>query len=445
MNPDLVERIVRCPPLAALPRVAMDVLAAAERSDVTPRALARVVSRDPALVARILRTANSGACAPGRKVGNLEAAVELLGVEGVRTLALGLSLAGDLRKVRSHGGFDRQAYWRRSLYAGAAAEILAEEFGVPLRDEAFLAAVLMDIGMLALDHVLGAEYGRVTSSANSHEELCGLETRALGMNHAEVGAILAHRWLLPEVLAIPIAHHHSPAVVEGSATLKELTAVVRLAGRCADVYVDARPEWPLGDVRRTLAERYGVGEIACGTILYRIGMKTRELAPLFDLPAEDTGDHEAILRRASEALVRLTRGLAAAEGGSADKRRAARHARDGVITVYPCGQGRADRGLPARFHNASSRGIGLSTGQAMQPGDQFFVRLPQPEGGPVSILYTVLRCERMGDAAYRIGAELTCVLRQPAPAAAVAVGGRLTPGAPEEDVARIRRAILAPG
>jgi hypothetical protein len=302
----------------------------------------------------------------------------------------------------------------------------------------------MDIGMLALDRVLGAEYGRVTSSATSHEELCGLEGRALGINHAEVGAILAHRWLLPETLAVPIAHHHAPSVVEASAALKDLTALVRLAGRCADVYVDAKPEWALADVRRTLAERYDVGEIACGTILYRIGAKTRELAPLFDLPAEDTGDHEAILRRASDALVKLTRGLTAAEGGASDKRRAARHARDGVITVYPCGHGRADRGLPARFHNASSRGIGLSIGQAMHPGDQFFVRLPQSEGTPVSILYTVLRCEGAGDAAYRIGAELTCVLRQPS-AATTPPGGRLTLGAPAEDVARIRQAILASG
>jgi HD-like signal output (HDOD) protein len=441
MNAGLVERILQCPPLPTLPRVAMDVLSLAERPDVTTRALARVVSRDPALVAKILRTVNSGACAPGRKVGNLDRALELLGLEGIRTLVLGFSLAGDLRKTRSHGGFDRGAYWRRSVYAGAAAEILTDEFRLPLREEAFLAAVLMDIGMLALDRVLGEEYGGLTASAASHEDLCALEKASLGLTHAEVAEILAGRWALPEVLAIPIAHHHRPGAVESSSAVKDLTEVVALAGRCADVYVDARPEWPLADVRRTLLERYGVGEIACGTILYRIGVKTRELAPLFDVPVEDAGEHEAILKRATAGLQKLTRGLTSAGGSSPDKRRAARHARDGVITVYPCRDGQPGKGLPARFHNASTKGIGLSINEPLPPGDQFLVRLPQPEGPAASILYTVLRCERVGESAYRIGAELTCVLRpppeQPRP------GGRL--GRTEKDVDRIRRAILASG
>ena len=444
-NAGLVERILQCPPLPTLPRVAMDVLSLAERPDVSTRALARVVSRDPALVAKILRTVNSGACAPGHRIGNLDRALELLGPDGIRTLVLGFSLAGDLRKTRSHGGFDRGAYWRRSVYAGAAAEILADEFRPPLREEAFLAAVLMDIGMLALDRVLGEAYGRLTASAASHEDLCALEERSLGLTHARVAGILAGRWGLPDVLAIPIAHHHGPGGGAGSpAAAKELTEIVALAGRCADVYVDARPEWPLADVRRTLLDRYGVGEIACGTILYRIGVKTRELAPLFDVPVEEAAEHEAILKRATAGLQRLTRGLTAGGGGdgsSPDKRRSARHARDGVITVYPCRDGRPGKGLPARFHNASTKGIGLSIGEPLAPGDAFLVRLPQPEGPPASILYTVLRCERVGESACRIGAELTCVLRpppeQPRP------GGRL--GRREEDVDRIRRAILASG
>jgi HD-like signal output (HDOD) protein len=437
MNAGLVERIVRCPPLPTLPRVAVDVLAMTERPDVTTAALARVVSRDPALVAKILHTVNAGVCAPGPKIGNLDRALDLLGVEGVRTLVVGFSLAGDLRKVRSHGGFDRLGHWRRSIYAGAAAEILADEFRVPLREEAFLAAVLMDIGMLALDRVLGEDYGRLTASAASHEDLCVLERQALGMTHAEVAAVLAERWMLPDVLATPIAYHHRPGAVDG-AGVRELTEVVWLAGRCADVYVDAKPEWPLADVRRTLLERYGVGEIACGTILYRIGMKTRELAPLFDVPLEEAGDYEAILKRASDGLQKLTRGLTGAgEGG--DKRRAARHARDGVITVYPCGTGRPDKGVAARFHNASSRGIGLSIARSMAVGEQFQVRLPQPDGTTASILYTVLRCERVGESSYRIGAEFTCVLRPPAPQQ----GGRI--GGHDADVDRIRRAILASG
>ena len=261
------------------------------------------------------------------------------------------------------------------------------------------------------------------------------------MTHADVAKVLAEGWMLPDVLVTPIANHHRPGAVT-SAEARQLTEVVALAGRCADVYVDARPEWPLADVRRTLLERYNVGEIACGTILYRIGMKTQELAPLFDVPLDGAGDYEAILKRASDGLQKLTRGLTGSGEGGSDKRRAARHARDGVITVYPCGPaGGPGKGVAARFHNASSRGIGLSIGLAMTVGEQFQVRLAQPDGSTASILYTVLRCERVGETSYRIGAEFTCVLRPHADTTMTPMGGRLA--GHDADVARIRRAILA--
>jgi hypothetical protein len=76
----------------------------------------------------------------------------------------------------------------------------------------------------------------------------------------------------------------------------------------------------------------------------------------------------------------------------------------------------------------------------MAVGEQFLVRLPQPEGGSASILYTVLRCERVGETSYRIGAEFTCVMRPPVQATAPQ-GGRI--GGHDADVDRIRRAILA--
>jgi len=101
----------------------------------------------------------------------MDRALVVLGLEGVKTLVLGFSLVGDLKRVKSRGGFDHVAYWRRALYAGTAAKILAEEFRVPLVEEAFLAALLMDIGMLSLDRALGPEYGAIASRAKSHDAL----------------------------------------------------------------------------------------------------------------------------------------------------------------------------------------------------------------------------------------------------------------------------------
>ena len=75
-------------------------------------------------------------------------------------------------------------------------------------EEAFLSALLMDIGMLALDQVLGSGYAAITSKAPSHAGLGPMEMVALGTTHAEVTAALAEHWKLPPQLAIPMAHHH---------------------------------------------------------------------------------------------------------------------------------------------------------------------------------------------------------------------------------------------
>ena len=61
----------------------------------------------------------------------------------------------------------------------------------------------------------------------------------------------------------------------------------------------------------------------------------------------------------------------------------------------------AKQGALATEHNASTKGIGLSISEPLPPGDQFVVRLPQPEGPAASILYTVLRCDRVGVAIRR--------------------------------------------
>jgi len=225
INEGLIVRIMRSPPLPSLPRVAMDVLALAEDPNVSLPALAKVVARDPALTARILRTVNSSVYHVAHRIGNLERALVVLGIEGVKTLVLGFSLVGNLKRVKSRGSFDHQAYWRRSLYAAAAAKILSEEFHVALQEEAFLASLLMDIGMLALDRVLGKEYGATVARANSHDALAAVETQALGITHAEVAGVLADRWKLPEALSIPMTHHHTPHLLEDSA-IKEVAQIV---------------------------------------------------------------------------------------------------------------------------------------------------------------------------------------------------------------------------
>src|SRR5260221_4664507 len=151
MNDVLLQRIKQCPSLPSLPRVAIEVLNLAEDPKVALPALARIMSQDAALVAKTLKTVNSSFYGLSHKISGIDHALVVLGLEGIKTIVLGFSLVSDLKRAKPRGGFDHLAYWRRSIYAATAARVVAERFGVVMSEDAVIAALLMDIGMLALD------------------------------------------------------------------------------------------------------------------------------------------------------------------------------------------------------------------------------------------------------------------------------------------------------
>src|SRR2546423_6723798 len=124
MNEQLVKRIRACPNLPSLPSIAMQVLDLAQRPDIDIAEIARVISKDPALSGKILRTVNSSFYGRSQSVTTLTHALVILGLSAVKTLVLGFSLVSNLRTAATKG-FNHQAYWRRTVHAATAARTLA--------------------------------------------------------------------------------------------------------------------------------------------------------------------------------------------------------------------------------------------------------------------------------------------------------------------------------
>src|SRR5436853_1397363 len=113
MNQQLVDRIRSCPSLPSLPTIAMQVLDLAQKADVDIAELARLISKDPALSGKILRTVNSSFYGRSHNVGTISHALVILGLQSVKTLVLGFSLVTNLSKEKPKG-FKYLAYWKRS-------------------------------------------------------------------------------------------------------------------------------------------------------------------------------------------------------------------------------------------------------------------------------------------------------------------------------------------
>lgn len=418
MNATLQAKIRDISVLPTLPAAALRVLQLTKDDSIALDELAATIASDPALSSRILRAVNSTFYGLPQKVASVQQAVALLGVHSVRTLVLGFSLAGSMKAKKAGagpcGGFDHLAYWRRSMYAATAARLTAERVMSNRVEECFVAALLMDLGSLLLDHLLGEEYGAVCQRARCHSDLLLLETHAFGMTHAEAGGLLAQHWKLPEVLRVAVAAHHGPEAVE-DVLMRKVTQVASVAGRIADVFVGDSAAEPIALVRETFRTVYGINEIQCDGLLCQIGLKTGELAPLFDIKLNNSADYEGILENASQRLLELSLAQQT-EQAATNKRRAERIRRDGKMTVTPCYHGMLGKPVQVRLKDLSAMGIGLIHSARLEPGTQFIIQLAQSGGETKTLLYKVVRCDTSTTSGVSsIGAELAAVLKPSEP------------------------------
>lgn len=184
MNHLLLAKIKGNPQLPSLPAVAVRVLELAKQSNASVENVTKVISSDPALAAKVLKTVNSSFYGLPHQVSTISHALVLLGMQTVKTLALGFSLASGLNAGKS-SRFDYVRFWRQSLFSAVAARTLAKVLGDREPEEAFLAGLLSDIGTLAMHRGLGAEYDVLLEACGGDQvELVRLSREKFDLDHA---------------------------------------------------------------------------------------------------------------------------------------------------------------------------------------------------------------------------------------------------------------------
>jgi diguanylate cyclase (GGDEF)-like protein len=228
----LLQILQSCRTLPSVPAVAMQVLDLSQDPDVGTAKVAKAIARDPALTAKILKVANSAWCGIRREVTTLDQAVSLLGLNGTMSLALSFSLVRGLQKKTNAKTFDHQAYWWRSVTSAAATLSVGTCIKAAPQEELFLAGLLQDIGMLALNEAMPT-YGALVASANrEHDMLVEIERRNLLTDHAEVGAWFLKKWGLPSRLIEAVGVSHDRENIG-----QPLARSVAVGSRIADIWV----------------------------------------------------------------------------------------------------------------------------------------------------------------------------------------------------------------
>ena len=207
---ELQRRVRRLDGLPMMPTVLQQIWEALRDPDCSARRLARAISTDTGLTARILRMSNSSYYGLSRQISDVTEATVVLGVETVKSLAIGSSAVEAFRPVVT--GFDMRRFWQHSLDCAVASEAVARTAGGVRPEVAFCAGILHDVGKLALAAVLKEEYSQAALGFDAHglTDWLAWEKECFGADHAAVGMWLAERWKFSTELVEVIAYHHRP-------------------------------------------------------------------------------------------------------------------------------------------------------------------------------------------------------------------------------------------
>ena len=306
LSPALRDRLELCGTLPSLPAVAIRILKLCQREDLVDlKQIADAISQDPALSAKIIRLVNSPSFGLRQEIRTVPHALTLLGLNAVRTLALSFSLVRDLRKGAKSG---LDSYWKRSLVSAVAAREVARGLRMPTAEEAFFAALLQDIGILAMARVFGADYdAEVAAAGKDHARLVAREVELWGADHAAVGAWLAQHWNMPESLRTAVRRSHEDAAGTGMPDdVIKLARLVRIGGLIAEIWCGPDPAAAMAHVHELGRAAWDLDQAKLEPILAKIAAAVPEVGTLFDLKMDSPEQITAILEQAKETLVMVT-------------------------------------------------------------------------------------------------------------------------------------------
>jgi HD-like signal output (HDOD) protein len=198
--------------VASLPNAVLRLSEVINSPHSSSRDIARVVSEDAGLTARLLRLVNSSFYSFPRKIETVSHAITIVGTQHLCEMALATSVGSVFDKV-PQDLVDMESFWRHSIACGVLARLLAGQRREPNVERFFIAGLLHDLGCLVLYTRFGDRCCAILERCRQTGELVHqVETEHFGFNHAAVGGALLEAWNLPRSHQEAVGYHHNPAL-----------------------------------------------------------------------------------------------------------------------------------------------------------------------------------------------------------------------------------------
>ncbi len=203
---ELIKEIKNLKPVPAIINQLLEIV---DNPDSSMGDIANIIQYDPVVTASVLRSCNSAFFGLKTPCESIKDAVNLLGIdqiiEFVLMKATFKSLSGDQEGYGLHEG----AMWKYSVSSAIIAKQIAKKFKLKNKNTIFTSALLKDIGKTVLDRFVLDSFEKISSLVvNENLSFREAEKKIIGIDHAELGAMIAKMWKFSPKMVKIIRHHH---------------------------------------------------------------------------------------------------------------------------------------------------------------------------------------------------------------------------------------------
>jgi putative nucleotidyltransferase with HDIG domain len=221
---ELLKEIKRLKPIPAIVNQIIEII---DKPDSSMKDIAKIIKYDPALTANLLKICNSAYFGLKKPAESVEDAVSLLGIDQITELVLMKSGASVMTEKLDGYGFAKGAMWKYSVSSALIAKQIATRLSMESKNRIFTASLLKDIGKTLLDKFVFESFDKINALVlNQNMSFIEAEKKIIGVDHSELGAMIAKIWKFSPQMVNIIRNHH----IKDCSTYKDKDiAVVYLA------------------------------------------------------------------------------------------------------------------------------------------------------------------------------------------------------------------------
>jgi len=224
--------------LPTLPEVALRVREALDDDDVSMNAISEVISSDAALSARLIQVANSPLLRASQPIDSLLGAISRMGFTMVKNLVTSMVMEQMFQATSDTTDSRLRATWEHSTQVAAISHALCSEMTKLPADQAMLAGLVHDIGVLPI-------LSRVEEYPELLDDVAKLDV-IIKEAHSQIGAAILKKWnFSDEIVAVAAEHENLSRKHDGPADYIDVVMVANLQSHFGSKHPLAKEDWSL--------------------------------------------------------------------------------------------------------------------------------------------------------------------------------------------------------